>query len=140
MLGCSVWQCARKCGRLHVDTTTLVTHSVACCLAVYFAIGGLIAALLLGSLIIRSEASLPLQSSERLHELSMFSTSFSSVDARHDLKLYEMSCVVLRLPMEEFLRRRCQSLSQCDSRRHCGDIGFGAAVLVSKNVNHASIF
>ena len=33
--------------------------------------------------------------------------SFSSVDARHALKLCEMSCVVLLLRMEEFLRQRC---------------------------------
>ena len=82
----------------------------------------------------------PLQPSERLHELSMLSKSFCSVYARHALKLCEIGCVLLRLPMEEFLRQRCQSLSQCDSRRHCGDFGFGAAVLVSKKVNHASIF
>ena len=44
-----------------------------------------------------SGASLPLQPSERLHELSSHSKSFSSVDARHALKLCEMSYVLLRL-------------------------------------------
>ena len=32
MLGCSVW---------HVDTTTLVTYWIACCLLVYFTTGGM---------------------------------------------------------------------------------------------------
>ena len=54
-----------------------------------------------------SEASLLLQPSERLHELSMFSKSFSSVDAPHALKLDEMNCIVLWLRVEEFLRQSC---------------------------------
>ena len=42
---------------------------------------------------IGSGASVLLQPSERLHELSMPSRSFASVDARHDVKLCEMRCV-----------------------------------------------
>ena len=53
ILGGSFWQCARKCEYLHVETTTLVTYSIACCLLVYFTTRGLIAAGLLGQLIIR---------------------------------------------------------------------------------------
>ena len=55
------------------------------------------------------------QAGERLHELSMLSISSSLMDARHALKLCEMSRVVLRVRMEVFfflaaLCRDCRSV------------------------------
>ena len=42
-----------KCGHLDIETTTLVTYSIVCCLLVYFTTRGFVAACLLGLLIIR---------------------------------------------------------------------------------------
>ena len=60
-----------------------------------------------------------LQPSERLHEFSLHSESFSSVDVRYALKLCMMSCVVLRLRTEEFfaaaLCRACAMSHQSDA-------------------------
>ena len=78
---------------------------------------------------IRSGVSLTLQLSERLHELSMPSKSCSSVDARH--ALCEMSCVVLRHTSPMFFPRSLWTLwFRCCT----------AAVFVSNNANHTSIF
>ena len=64
-----------------------------------------------------SGVSLLLQPSGRLHELSLLSKSFSSIDARHALKLCEMSCVVMRVRVEVFFFGSVvQSLSQCHSQ------------------------
>ena len=73
ILDCSVWQCARKCGRLHVDTTSLVAYSIACCLAVYFTTRGLIADWLLWLVIIRKLQLL-------WYRLLIFALGFSTVD------------------------------------------------------------
>ena len=77
-----------------------------------------------------SVVSLLLQPSRRLHELPLPSKSFSSIDARHALKLCEMSCVVLRERMEGFFfRQSCAELvavsyQACFPRSHCGHFGF----------------
>ena len=73
-----------------------------------------------------------LQPSERLHELSLPSNKFFAIDARHALKLYEMSCVVLWVRMDEFqaaaLCRFCRSVTSVRyCRGHCGEFGFVVA-------------
>ena len=95
MLGCSVWQCARKCRRLHVDTTTLVTYWIGC-LLVFFTTGGLIAAWLPGSLTIRKLQLL-------WYRLLFCALGYSTVD-------HVTTCIFDDLG--HYLTNRCLSISQ----------------------------